>query len=334
MKSVLIIYTGGTIGMVQEHKTRSLRPFDFKSIVEQIPELKHLNCRVHFHSSYKPIDSSNVQPLLWAELANIIEKSYTKYDGFVILHGTDTMAYTASALSYMLQNLGKPVILTGSQLPLGVIRTDAKRNLITGIEIASSDEVVPEVCIYFNSQLFRGNRAEKYSASRFDAFQSLNYPLLAEAGVTIEYNHDAIRKKPKGKFKVAYGFDPDVALLKIFPGMSPELIDVFAASGVKAIILETFGSGNAPNNKSFTSAIKNAVDRGIIVLNISQCSGGAVDQGKYETSLQLKNAGVISGGDLTTEAAVTKLMFLLARTKSLADLKKRVGQDLAGEASY
>ena len=333
MKRVLIIYTGGTIGMVQEHKTRSLVPFDFKSIVEQIPELKHLNCRIDFHSSHKPIDSSNVQPQLWEELASIIERAYEKYDGFVILHGTDTMAYTSSALSYMLHNLAKPVILTGSQLPLGVIRTDAKRNLITSIEIAASDEELPEVCIYFNSQLFRGNRAEKFSSSKFDAFQSLNYPMLAEAGVQIEFNRLAIRKKPKGKFSVKRGFDSNVALLKLFPGMPTGILDAISNSGVRAIIIETYGSGNAPSSEEFIGAIKQIIKRGILVLNISQCSGGSVDQGKYETSVQLKEAGVVSGNDMTTEGAVTKLMFLLNQAKNTTELVKKIGVNLAGEIS-
>jgi L-asparaginase len=332
MKNVLIIYTGGTIGMMQEHESRTLIPVNFKSITDQIPELKHLNCKIDFHASNKPIDSSNVEPSLWEELGSIIGKNYKWYDGFVILHGTDTMAYTASALSFMLKNLAKPVILTGSQLPLGVIRTDAKRNLITAIEIAVADVIVPEVCIYFNSQLFRGNRAEKYSSSKFDAFQSLNYPVLAEAGTTMEYNTLAIRKKPSGKFSVDGGFIQNVALIKIFPGIRPEIISTTGGiAGLKAIIIETFGSGNAPTTKEFITALRLCIRKGIIVLNISQCSGGSVLQGKYETSLHLKQLGVVSGGDMTTESAVVKTMWLLDKKYPKQKTINQLLSDISGE---
>lgn len=333
-KKVLIIYTGGTIGMIRDHKTKALIPFNFRTITDQIPELKHLNCQISFHASQRAIDSSDVQPSFWEELATIIEKKYKQHDGFVILHGTDTMAYTASALSFMLENLAKPVILTGSQLPLGVIRTDAKRNLITAIEIAASKKIVPEVCVYFNSQLFRGNRAEKFTSSKFDAFQSLNFPVLAEAGVEMVFDERVILPKPKKKLKVNRGFNEHVLVLKLFPGLSPKVIDAFAEiKNLKGIVLETFGSGNAPSNKDFLASLERLIKAGIVIVNISQCSGGTVNQTKYETGIGLKNIGVISGGDMTTEAAITKLMFLLNKYSSNRDVKKLLQKNFAGELS-
>ncbi len=331
-KKVLIIYTGGTIGMIRDEKTRALIPFNFRSITDQIPELKHLNCKIAFHASHQPIDSSDVLPVFWEELASIIEKKYDQYDGFVILHGTDTMAYTASALSYMLENLSKPVILTGSQLPLGVIRTDAKRNLITSIEIASSSTVVPEVCIYFNSQLLRGNRAEKITSSKFDAFHSVNYPVLAEAGVEMIFNRNIILSKPKKKLKVHYGFDANVLIVKIFPGLLPKVIDALGKiDGLRGVILETYGSGNAPSTKLFLESVERLIKKGIVVVNVSQCSGGSVDQSKYETGIGLRNIGVISGDDITTDAAVTKLMFLLARKSTRREVEAGMKKVISGE---
>jgi len=333
-KQILIIYTGGTIGMMKDHQTNALVPVDFGTITEQIPELKNLNCEIGFEAFGIPLDSSNVHPEFWGILASMIARHYDRYDGFVVLHGTDTMAYTASALSFLFDQLAKPVIMTGSQLPLGEIRTDAKRNLITAVEIAARAESLPEVCIYFNNRLFRGNRVEKYTSSKFDAFQSLNYPVLAEAGVNIVFNHDAIRPMPSGKFKLLQGFNTDIALIKIYPGIHLNVMEATLRSpGLKAAVIETFGSGNAPTEPAFIRCLSDAIQRGIILLNISQCSGGTVTQGKYQTSYHLKKIGMTGGNDMTTEAALTKLMFLLGREKNITKVKKLLGEDLRGELS-
>ena len=329
---VLIIYTGGTIGMMHEHRKKSLVPVDLRLLMKEIPELKAINCAIRYVSLSRPIDSSNVQPDFWIKLSVLIESNYSKYDGFVILHGTDTMAYTASALSFMLENLSKPVILTGSQLPLRAIRTDAKRNLITSVQLAAGRQVIPEVCIYFSNQLFRGNRAEKYTSSKFDAFESYNYPLLAEAGVHIRYNNDFILVKPNGKLKVHRKLDTNIALIKLYPGIHPAAMEsVIRTKGLRAVIIETFGSGNAPTGDKFLDTLRDAVSRGISIFNVSQCSGGAVEQGKYETSIKLKEMGVVSGGDITTESAISKLMFLYGQGHSDKEVRKLFGKNLRGE---
>lgn len=334
--SVLLIYTGGTIGMMQDARSRELKPFDFKSLSRQIPELSKFDIELSAIAFSEPIDSSNMHPSVWVELAKLIEKNYSKFDGFVILHGSDTMSFTASALSFMLENLAKPVVLTGSQLPIGMIRTDGKENLITAIEIAAAKEkgkpVVNEVCIYFEYKLYRGNRTFKYNSAHFDAFKSPNYPALAEAGVNIQYNYPALMK-PGGKpLKVHSKLDNGVAVLKLFPGINKTITSaLIQAQGTKALILETFGAGNASTETWFLNELKAAIKKGIVLLNITQCREGRVIQGMYETSSQLKKIGVVGGADLTFESAVTKLMFLLGQPLSTKQIQEQLVKNLRGE---
>lgn len=335
-EAVLLIYTGGTIGMVNDPKTGQLRPFNFNALTEQIPELQKFPVQMDHYAFEKPIDSSNMQPEIWVRLAELIAKNYNKYDGFVVLHGSDTMAYTASALSFLLENLAKPVVLTGSQLPIGTIRTDGKENLITAIEIAAAKKngkpVVPEVCVYFEYRLYRGNRTHKFNSEHFRAFQSPNYPLLAEAGVHLNYNHAAIAAPATKKLRAHTQLDKSVALLKIFPGMTPAFVNaVLGAKGVRAVILETFGAGNASTEQWFIDALDKAIRSGKVILNITQCTQGSVIQGRYETSSQLAKIGVAGGADMTTEAAVTKLMFLLGQFSDPKKIIRSLGQSLRGE---
>lgn len=333
---ILIIYTGGTIGMIKDPKTGILKVFDFEHLTSNIPELSRLNVELKSISFENPLDSSEMNPARWIEIAQIIFDNYAVYDGFVVLHGSDTMAFTASALSFMFQNLSKPIIFTGSQLPIGTIRTDGKENLITAIEIAaSSDEngipLVQEVAIYFEYSLYRGNRTTKISATQFEAFSSPNFPELAVAGVDIAYRlPDYENQKPPLELFTA--FDNRVALLKIFPGFSPMVYQsIFDFTKVKGIIIESYGSGNVPSDSSFNGLIKKYLDEGGIVLNITQCSTGAVHQGKYETSSFFSQVGVVGGSDLTTEAAVTKMMYLLGKYKTKEEIVEKLAQNLAGE---
>lgn len=335
--SILIIYTGGTIGMINDPESGSWIPFDFDHILEQVPELTKFGYKLTTITFEDVIDSSNINPAIWIQLAKLIEKNYQDYDGFVILHGTDTMAYTASALSFLFENLSKPIIITGSQLPIGTIRTDGKENFISAVEIAAAKKndqpLVPEVCIFFENLLHRGNRTTKHNAEYFDAFRSHNYPDLAKAGIHIMYNYAAIHYPViQRDLKVYHHLNPNIAILKIFPGITPAVVEAMLhIRGLKGLVLETYGSGNAPTEGWFKDKIKQAVDSGIVVINVTQCSAGSVTMGAYETSLGLIEAGVVSGKDITTEASVTKLMFLLGQKYSKQEIMEYLSKSMRGE---
>jgi L-asparaginase len=333
---ILVIYTGGTIGMVQDELTGTLQPLDFKNIYQQIPILHSYELQIDFHSFDPLIDSSNVQPPFWIKLAGVIEDNYKKYHGFVVLHGTDTMAFTASALSYMLENLNKPIILTGSQLPLGVTRSDGRQNIINSIEIASSYSkglpVVPEVAICFENNLLRGNRTYKFNAENFKAFLSGNYPHLAEVGVHIKYNENYIIKPSYQRLRVYKNLDSNVVILKIFPGISENVVNsILNAEGLKGVVLETYGAGNAPTDSWFINQLEAAIDKGMLILNVTQCKQGSVEMGRYETSAELNRIGVIGGYDITVESALTKMMFVLGSGLIREEQIKLLQTSLRGE---
>lgn len=337
--SLLLIYTGGTIGMKQDPEDRTLKPFDFSGILDEVPELVKFALRIDAYTFDPLIDSSDVDPDTWIKLAHVIRDRYDDYDGFIVLHGTDTMAYSASALSFMLGNLAKPVVFTGSQLPIGVPRTDGKENLISAVEIAASRDaggrpMVPEVCIYFNSHLLRGNRATKVSSEDFNAFQSPNCPVLAEAGIEIRYNRSEIRKAPQQHLPLTIQdrLDTRVSILKLHPGITPAVVRYFLLSPeTRAVIIETYGSGNAPSQPWFLDIVAEADRMGKILVNVTQCQAGAVNMRIYANGKRLQDAGVVSGFDSTTESALGKLFVLLGRYQDNARVKELFQQELCGE---
>ena len=330
-KKILLIYTGGTIGMTKDLKKDTLVPFNFDELLTIIPELKFTDLTIENISIKEPIDSSNMNPDIWIEIASIIKHYYNDYNGFVILHGTDTMAFTSSALSFMLEGINKAVILTGSQIPINARRSDAKENLITSVEIANSGKV-HEVCVFFEAKLYRGNRITKVNTEDFEAFRSPNYPCIAQAGVNIKYS-SYLKKNNNKKLVLHSRLSNDVIILKLFPGISIKIMKRMIESA-KGIIIESFGAGNIPHNKKILELLNEADKKGKILINVSQCLSGKVIQGKYETSRKLTSKGVLCGKDLTTEAAITKLMFLLAKGLSNIEVKNDFQKNIRGEMSY
>jgi len=339
--ALLLIYTGGTIGMKQNMKDLTLKPFDFSQILDEVPEIRKFAFKIDTYSFEPPIDSSDVEPSLWQDLARLIKEKYEDYDGFIILHGTDTMSYSASALSFMLDGLTKPVILTGSQLPIGVPRTDGKENLISAVEIASAKDeeghpAVPEVCVCFDSLLMRGNRSTKVNSEVFRAFQSPNFPPLAEAGINIRYNNEYIRK-PNDWYQsltINTELDTRVSILKIHPGITPEVVrNILCGKDTRAIIMETYGSGNAPTRDWFLDIVKESSAMNKIIVNVTQCLAGTVNMNIYANGKALERAGVIDGYDSTTESALAKLFYLMGKSRDNEWVKAMMSRNLKGEIS-
>ncbi|MCF6180410.1 asparaginase [Lutibacter sp.] len=336
---ILLIYTGGTIGMLKDYKTGALKNFNFDKLLKHIPEINQLNCKVRSISFENPIDSSNMNPKSWVLIAGIIEENYENYDGFVVLHGSDTMSYTSSAISFMFENLAKPVIFTGSQLPIGDLRTDAKENLITSIEIASAQEnglpIISEVCLYFEYKLYRANRTTKINAENFEAFTSPNFQPLAISGVHLNFNKSIIYKpKLRKELKVRKKLNNNIVILKVFPGINKKVVEsILNIPDIEGVILETYGSGNASTESWFINLLKKGIQKGIHIINVTQCESGNVIMGQYETSIALKEIGIISGNDITTESALAKLMYLLGENISKKEFKSVFETSLRGEIS-